>query len=29
MSFLALGGDTQISIPYEKFIQFLLFVFNN
>lgn len=29
MAFITLGGDDKISIPYEKVIRFLLFVFNN
>ena len=29
MAFITLGGDMKISIPYDKVIRFLLFVFNN
>lgn len=29
MAFISLGGDNKMSIPYDKVIRFLLFVFNN
>lgn len=29
IAFITLGGDQQMSIPYDKVIRFLLFIFNN